>query len=141
MCATGGFALALAVDPVVVAPVLSQPSLPLPWIGRRRSLIDLAPDDLDAVAERCSHGDLNVVGLRFDGDRFVPRERFAHLEERLGDAFLAIELDQDDGNTAEPAPWHHSVLTGGLVDEPGATTRQALDQVLGFLRHRLLEAG
>lgn len=29
MCFTGGFALAMATDPSVVAPVLSQPSLPL----------------------------------------------------------------------------------------------------------------
>ena len=29
MCLTGGFALAMMVDPVVVAPVLSQPSLPI----------------------------------------------------------------------------------------------------------------
>ncbi|EWT04836.1 dienelactone hydrolase, partial [Intrasporangium chromatireducens Q5-1] len=35
MCVTGGFALAMMVDPVVVAPVLAQPATPLP-LGARR---------------------------------------------------------------------------------------------------------
>lgn len=139
MCVTGGFALALAVDPVVVAPVLSQPALPLPSVGRRRELTDIAPADLEVVVDRCARGELSVVGLRFDGDPFVPGARFAHLRERLGDSFLAIELGQVDGNRAEPAPKHHSVLTGGLVDEPESPTRLALDQVLGFMRQRLLD--
>ena len=42
MCFTGGFALAMMVDDTVVAPVLSQPSLPFPLLqeaqGRHRDL-------------------------------------------------------------------------------------------------------
>lgn len=138
MCVTGGFGLALAVDPVVVAPVLSQPALPVPPVGRRRTVTDIAPTDLDVVARRCQRGELDVLGLRFDGDTLVPGQRFSYLSDRLGDRFLAIELDQADGNQAEPSPKHHSVLTGGLVDQAGSPTRHALDQVLEFLGHRLL---
>ena len=37
MCLTGGFALSMAVDPSVLAPVLAQPGLPaLPHAGNRR---------------------------------------------------------------------------------------------------------
>ena len=36
MCLTGGFALAMMVDDVVVAPVLSQPSLPFPVSAKHR---------------------------------------------------------------------------------------------------------
>ena len=35
-CFTGGFALAAAVDDSVLAPVLSQPSLPLPLTPKHR---------------------------------------------------------------------------------------------------------
>ncbi len=142
MCFSGGFALAMATDPTVLAPVLSQPSLPFP-VGKKRSAsIDVSDDDLEVVAGRCSAEGLRVLGLRFDGDPFVPAERFAFLSERLGDGFIAVELDQADGNPValeSPAiSSHHSVLTLGLVDEEGTPTRLALDQVLELFRSRLL---
>ena len=138
MCFTGGFALAMAVDRRVVAPVLSQPSLPLPITKGRKRTIDCSPAELDMVAVRCATEGLCVLGLRFDGDPFVPVERFDFLRKRLGDGFVAIELDQADGNPAETLAKHHSVLTGGLIDEPGEPTRDALDQVLALFRHKLL---
>jgi dienelactone hydrolase len=138
MCFTGGFALAMAVDRRVVAPVLSQPSLPLPVTKRRKGTIDCSPAELDIVAGRCAAEGLRVLGLRFEGDPFVPAERFAFLRKRLGDGFVAVELDQADGNPAEVLKNHHSVLTGGLVDEPGEPTRDALDQVLAMFRSKLL---
>jgi dienelactone hydrolase len=41
MCLTGGFALAMMTDDVVVAPVLSQPSLPLGLSARHRRDVGL----------------------------------------------------------------------------------------------------
>lgn len=140
MCFTGGFALAMAVDPLVVAPVLSQPSLPFGLTKAHRRSIDTSPADLDVVAGRCAAEGLTVLGLRFDGDPFVPAERFGYLRERLGDGFVAVELQQADGHPDGPLAKHHSVLTGDLVDEPGAPTRVALDQVLELFRSKLLEA-
>jgi dienelactone hydrolase len=139
MCFSGGFALAMAVDRRIVAPVLSQPSLPLALTKRRKGTIDCSPAELDIVADRCASEGLHVLGLRFEGDPFVPAERFAFLRKRLGDGFVAVELDQADGNPAEVLKKHHSVLTGGLVDEPGEPTRDALDQVLALFRSKLLE--
>jgi hypothetical protein len=75
--------------------------------------------------------------LRFDGDPLVPAERFAFLRERLGDGFIAVELRQEDGHPSEPLPKHHSVLTLGLIDEPGEPTRAALDQVLDLFANQL----
>lgn len=142
MCFSGGFALATATDPSVVAPVMSQPSLPLPIGSRRRAAIDISDADLAAIEQRCTAGDLSVMGLRFDGDPMVPPERFARLKKRLGDRFIAIELDQADGNPAGlESPLitgHHSVLTTALNDEPGEPTRRALDDVLEFMTSRLL---
>lgn len=140
MCFTGGFALAMAVDDRVLAPVLSQPSLPFGVTKKHRASIDISDRDLDTVAGRCANDGLTVVGLRFKGDPFVPEERFATLKQRLGPAFVAIELEQADGNPRGPLPKHHSVLTGDLIDEPGEPTRAALDTVLDLFRTRLLGA-
>jgi dienelactone hydrolase len=138
MCFTGGFALAMAADERVLAPVLSQPSLPL-GLGRgHRAAIDCDPATLDRVARRCSGEGLRVLGLRFDGDPLVPAERFAFLRERLGDGFISVELPQSAGHPADPLPQHHSVLTSALIDEPGEPTREALDRVLDLFHSRLL---
>src|SRR4051794_8826857 len=140
MCFTGGFALAMAVEPVVLAPVLSQPSLPFGITKSQKRSIDTSPADIQRVSERCAAEGLSVLGLRFNGDPFVPAERFDYLRQVLGDAFVAIELDQADGNPANPMGKHHSVLTVSLIDEPGQPTREALDRVLQLFRSRLLSS-
>ena len=143
MCFSGGFALAMATDPSVIAPVLSQPGLPFGVSKKHRYSIDTSPKDLDVVAQRCAGQGLQVLGLRFEGDPGVPADRFAFLTERLGSGFVAIELEQADGNPlALERPEvikHHSVLTGSLIDEPGQPTRNALDQVLELFGSQLLE--
>ncbi|WP_333618396.1 dienelactone hydrolase family protein [Dietzia sp.] len=136
MCVTGGFALSMAVDDRVLAPVLSQPSLPVAVTPKRRASIDISDDDLEVVQWRCAAG-LEVLGLRFSSDRFVPDERFAFLRRKLGDAFVAVELDDWAANPNALIP-PHSVLTEHLVDDPGEPTRNALDTVLEHLRERLL---
>ena len=138
MCFTGGFALAMAVDGCVLAPVLSQPSLPFKTTKSRRYNIDCSAADLEIVAGRCANEGLKVLGLAFKGDPFVPKERFQFLKDRLGDGFVAVELEQSDGNPTSPFPKHHSVLTGDLIDEPGQPTRAALDQVLELFTTKLL---
>jgi dienelactone hydrolase len=140
MCFTGGFALAMAVDDLVLAPVMSQPSLPFPVGAARRGGVDTSDADLAIVKQRCDTEGLRVLGLRFDGDPFVPRERFGFLKERLGDGFVAVELRQEDGHPDGELAKSHSVLTGDLVDEPGEPTRAALDRVLDLFRRRLVEA-
>lgn len=136
MCLTGGFALAMATDEVVVAPVLSQPSLPLAIVGRRGAVTDISDEDLSVVEQRCAAG-LQVLGLRFRSDKFCPDARFEGLRRRLGDAFVAIELDDEAANPdGIGAP--HSVLTEHLVDRAGSPTRAALEEVLDLFRARLL---
>ncbi|MFF4607387.1 dienelactone hydrolase family protein [Streptomyces sp. NPDC001339] len=138
MCLTGGFALAMAADERLVAPVLSQPSLPLPLTRSRAAGIDICAEDLAAVRARCERDGLRVMGLRFRGDRLVPGDRFAFLRRELGEAFVAVELDDSAGNPDGVGP-PHSVLTEHLIDEPGQPTRLALDGVLDLFRRRLLE--
>lgn len=143
MCFSGGFALAMATDPSVVAPVLSQPSLPIAVgnRGKRANTVDVSDADLEVVAQRCSAEGMRAIGLRFDGDLMSPAGRFSFLSERLGDGFVGIELNQADGHPdALDDPLlsaHHSVLTTSLVDEPREPTRVALDSVLDLFREKL----
>lgn len=136
MCWTGGYALAMATDDRLLAPVLSQPSMPLGITPGHRRSIDISSSDLATVKRRCRDDDLQVLGLRFCGDRLVPPERFQFLRDQLGDAFISVELPDETANPdTSMAP--HSVLTEHLIDEQGQPTRAALDQVLAFLADRL----
>jgi dienelactone hydrolase len=118
MCFTGGFALAMAVDPAVVAPVLCQPSTPVA-VGRRRAAdVNLSPGDLDVVRGRCAAGQ-QVLGLRFRSDPAVGT-RFDTLTRELGDAFIRVELDGRG----------HSTVTAHRRQE-------AVDAVLSFLTDTL----
>ncbi len=134
MCFTGGFALAMAVDDTMLAPVLSQPSLPFAAGRPRKRALGLSDADLEKVAARA---DLCVMAMRFTGDKAVPAERFAHLREVFGDRLIAIEIDSGPGNEHGIRKLAHSVVTEDLVDEPGHPTRDALDRVLDFFKQRL----
>jgi dienelactone hydrolase len=138
MCLTGGFALAMATHPSLLAPVLSQPSMPVALTKGQARSIDCSPADLDVVKQRCANEGLEVLGLRFKGDRLVPAARFAFLREQLGDAFVAVELEDEAANPDAPMKMPHSVVTEHLIDEPGEPTRAALEQVLELFRSRLL---
>ena len=71
------------------------------------------------------------------GDLLVPGERSEFLQAELGDAFVAVELDDASGNAKAAMP-PHLLVTEHLIDEPGQPTRAALDQVLELFRSRLL---
>jgi dienelactone hydrolase len=138
MCLTGGFALSMAIDDTMLAPVLSQPSLPTALGAARRSDLAVSDEGLTRIKQRCAAGELRVLGLRFTGDRLSPPERFARLRAELGDNFTGVEIDSSASNAHGIPADAHSVLTEHLVDEAGHPTRDALEQVLAFLRTRLL---
>ena len=136
MCFTGGFALAMMVDDIVLAPVLSQPSLPLPLNQKHKADIGISDADLARVKERTAAGTC-LLGLRFSNDPFCFEERFATLRRELGDAFIAVEIDSSPGNPHGHPKNAHSVLTEHLQDREGTPTRAALDQTLTFFREKL----
>ena len=137
MCLTGGFALALMLDECMIAPVLSQPSLPLPISASRKRDLGISDDDLRIVKERVEAG-VCVLGLRFTEDPASPPQRFDRLRRELGDGFVGIEIDSSKGNPHGNEKMAHSVLTSDLVDEVGHPTRDALEQVMDLFRERLL---
>lgn len=137
MCLTGNFALALMVDPWVMAPVLSQPSLPFAITKDRGAGLHLSDEDLAVVRRRAIDEGVGVLGLRFSHDFMCPAARFATLREELGEGFEGIEIDSGPGNAHGIPRRAHSVLTRDLVDVEGHPTREALDRVLGFFEARL----
>jgi len=136
MCFTGGFALGMMVDDAMLAPVLSQPSLPFPVSPKRRRSVGISDADLARVKERAGQGAC-LLGLRFTEDKAVPPERFETLRRELGDAFIAVEIDSSKANVHGIPRTAHSVLTQHFVDAPGHPTREALDRVLEFFDAQL----
>ena len=136
MCFTGGFALATAVEDVVLAPVMSQPSVPFPLGKARKADPGMSEAEMQTVVKRTEDG-LCVLGLRFTEDPAVPADRFATLRRRLGDAFEVIELDSKPGNPGGFGKGAHSVLTAEVRERPGHQALAARERVVEFLRERL----
>ncbi|TKW74145.1 MAG: dienelactone hydrolase, partial [Bradyrhizobium icense] len=111
MCFTGNFALTMMLEPAMLAPVLSQPSLPL----REPAGLEITPADLAAVRARLDRDDLTVLAYRFKGDRICRAERFAAYAAALGDRFIGRELPDEAANSdvspffARHVPFPHSV--------------------------------
>jgi len=122
MCFTGGFGLAMLLDDAVIAPVLSQPSLPFGVSRTRKRSAGLSQTELQAVAEKVQGG-CEVLGFRYDLDPLVPAERFEALRDALGDNFVGEDIPAE-------SKAQHSVLTEHL--DPGALTA-----TLAFLERRL----
>jgi dienelactone hydrolase len=136
MCATGGFALAMAVDDTVVAPVMSQPGTPGPLGAKRKAATGVSDSDMARIKRRSGEG-LCVMGLRFTGDIASPEARFETLRRELGANFIGVEIDSSVGNPWGYRKGAHSVLTEDYSDAEGSPTRQALEDVLAFLSTRL----
>ena len=137
MCFTGGFALAMMTEPAVVAPVVSQPSLPLtigPGAARRRGEIDVSADEIACARQRFEAENLSFIGLRFSDDPIAPRQRFETLRRAFGDRFEAIEIDSKDAKH-DPRIAPHCVLTIHLDDDnQDGPTKRAEVRVIQFLR-------
>jgi len=111
------------VDDIMVAPVLSQPSMPFAIGANRSADLNLSPSDEARIVERAQAG-CQVLGLRFTGDKLVG-SRFASLHKLLGNAFVAIEFESTSKQD-------HSVLTEQIQEE-------GVSRVLEFLKSKLLK--
>ncbi len=139
MCFTGNFALTMMLEPAMLAPVLSQPSLPL----NDPAGLEIAPDEIAAVSRRLQRENLTVLAYRFAGDKFCMAQRFAAYAEALGDRFIGRVLPDSAANTdvppffAQHVTTPHSVVTAHLIDEAGQPTLAARDEILAFFARRL----
>ena len=139
MCFTGNFALTMMLESAMLAPVLSQPTLPID----NPAGMHIAPDELAAVRERLDREDLTVLAYRFEGDWFCRAQRFAAYSKALGERFVGRVLPDGAANT-RTAPFFsrhvacpHSVVTAHLIDEAGQPTIAARDEILSFFKLRL----
>ncbi|MEV7192657.1 dienelactone hydrolase family protein [Streptomyces sp. NPDC093510] len=139
LCFTGNFALTMALEPAVIAPVVNHPSLPLD----DPAALELSAQDAAAVAGRVRRDGLKVLAYRFDDDTWCTGRRFAAYRALLGDAFDGRVLPGETART-DPPPFFrdvvgcaHSVVTAHLVDQDGHPTRRARDEILAFLTERL----
>jgi dienelactone hydrolase len=136
-CFTGGFALAAAVDDSVLAPVLSQPSVPIGLTPKQKRDPGLSEGELQIIEKRAKNDGLCALGLRFSGDILSPAERFTTLKDRLGDAFEVIEISSAKGNEHGFGKMAHSVLTLEVKEVEGHPAFEARKRVVQFLKERL----
>lgn len=143
MCFTGNFALTMMLEPSMLAPVLSQPSLPMDDPAGLES----SPEEIAAVRQRLEDDDLTVLAYRFEGDKFCMAQRFAAYADGLGDRFVERVLPDAAASKDDLSPFAeqfvttpHSVVTTHLIDEAGQPTIVARDEILSFFSERLGQA-
>jgi dienelactone hydrolase len=135
MCMTGNFALTLALDPWVAAPITSQPALPAPLPFRDlEGGLQMTQQEKAALAAR----DVDVMALRFAGDTLCRAARFDTIRELVGETRFKEHVIEDvhrapTGHLKHP----HSVLTSDLVDDDDGVTKQKLLEVITFLKERI----
>jgi dienelactone hydrolase len=135
LCITGGFALSLTIgtDGLVLAPVMSEPSLPFPMpFTNNGAAMHLLPEEqqlIRAKRPRC-------VALRFASDRLCQQQRFDAYQTLLGDGLVRIEIPSPDSRHTI-GPDAHAVLTNELSDASGHPTWSGFERVLVFLHGQL----
>ena len=124
MCFSGGFALATALEPVVGAAVMSQPSLPFVFAT------DFGVSELDVETLKGRIGTGGCVRLlRYQADWKSPRDRYDQLVCTFPD------IDKVEIPTKKRAK--HSVLKDGLSAPRQSHLGQALEGTLEFLETHL----
>jgi dienelactone hydrolase len=140
MCWTGNFALSMMLEPAMLAPVLSQPSLPLDAVDQLES----SEEELAAVRARLEKDDLDVLAYRFTGDRICTAQRFAAYRKALGAWFDGRTLPDEAANTDVPpffakhVDTPHSVTTVHLIDRDGEPTIKARDEIIAYFARKLM---
>jgi hypothetical protein len=139
LCLTGGFALAMAVDPWITASVVAEPALPVPWGEKRQADLGLSPEHRQAILAR---QDLRVFGTRFSQDRISPCARFDRLGRELGPRFIRREIKSGTESTNGIGKNAHSVLTFDMSKLPASDAGRlevegVIEEAIRYLESRL----
>ncbi len=137
MCFSGGFALAMMADESVIAPVLSQPSMPFPLGKNFKYDIDVNSEDLPRIKQHMEDKDICLLALKFSHDPLAPNDRFKFLKETFGERFEGVVIDSSPGNPHGNKRIAHSVLTKDFVDSPEHPTYQAMEKVMALFEKQL----
>jgi len=139
MCLTGGFVLSLMLEASVIAPVASQPSLPLGLTPSRRKALGISADDLERAKQRAEETGLMVV--RFDEDAISPASRLSTLEDVFDKTLEKVVITREQRQREGIRAWPHAVFTEHFADSSGRPfkcTQAAFNRVLRFLQERLV---
>ncbi|SIO10839.1 dienelactone hydrolase family protein [Agromyces cerinus] len=142
MCFTGGFAIATAVttDEILVT-VVSQPAAPFPVSPSRARSVGVPPAALERYAASRADATPCVLGLRFTQDARSGDARMVALERHLGRAARVVRIPSGDDSADGTPKGAHSVLTGGVREDPPNRAFLEREQMFEFLRERLAPAG
>jgi dienelactone hydrolase len=136
MCASGGFALALASSSPTRVAVAAQPALPMPVNPECARDLGLSPVDVDALRTRVSAGDVEIFYARFSADKKSPAARLDALQERVGTHGVSTNIIPSGPGTPFPAS-AHSVLAVKPTQYPSGPAHDqletAIQQVIDFL--------
>ena len=125
MCLTGGFVLSMMLDAGMIAPVMSQPSMPVgPW---NKTELGITPEERDNAVRRSKNENIPVLGFRFTGDSLCPPERFQTLRKDFGERFRSVEIEGKK----------HSVLTQHFKDMSPDDQKKVWETLVSFLNERL----
>jgi dienelactone hydrolase len=145
LCITGSLPMNLAADmPEVVAPVVSQPAIPLRVASPSKARdIGLDEKEVEILKTRIAKDRLQILGFRFQYDHVCPSERFTTLRQTFGiHGFLDRTLPGDRYERIDHLPHGaHAVLTlcyQPWIDEQNEpATHYAYRQLLAFLDAKL----
>ncbi|MCB1158366.1 MAG: dienelactone hydrolase family protein [Leptospiraceae bacterium] len=135
MCLTGGFVIPLLLEPALLAPVLSQPSLPInPFESASLACSD---EDYEFACKRILKEKIPVLGFKFSHDALSSNEKFKRLKNDLGDLFIDNTIYSGPKNMQGLQVTDHAVFTIHFRNEEGHPTREAFDLLIEYYRKRL----
>lgn len=137
MCFTGNFAMAMMTEPAVVAPVMSQPSLPIGSSKASKAAMGLSADEVAIAKRRFADEGLSGMCLRFSSDPLTPDARIETFRQTFGEALEIVNLPDEAGRMALGRPYPHSVLTINLRDDdPASLSKRTEERVIAFFKER-----
>jgi dienelactone hydrolase len=128
LCLTGSIVLSMILEPCVIAPVMTDPAIPLYATTEHGKAALGVPDaDVAAARGRVSAERLRLIGIRFDGDWLSPAQRFDRLRREFGDRAELISIPTGPGTPCRRGS--HSSLTKSFSPDDSHPTQQALNRV------------
>jgi dienelactone hydrolase len=134
LCLTGNFALAMAADIHLLAPVVCEPALPFAILAPSdvRASLGLSEKELDALRSRL-HSGMDVAAFRFADDPIVPDERMSTLKQLLRSTPATL---YGNVNIKPTCPNAHAVFTDHF-NPNSPHSIGAFQQLIEFLHARV----
>ena len=139
MCMSGGFALAMAVEDGVAAPVMGHPTRAFRRGGANTNpkIIGISERTVDYACNEIIRQDKKIMGFRLPFDQFSPNRIMDRLDDRLGDRLEVFQPKAFECFRNGPNPFKHSLLTSSYPSKPETKPNNAAVKAYGKLKHFL----